>query len=127
MNSAHDDKLSLITVRLLFFDNNFLNRLFQGRYSGPLADLSSPIAEALLPPFAPWRTPFSLMELLGIPAKRLRTPPAFDIRRVSDFDLVIEPFKHYRAHYTSLAELDITKPHPRQGQNLSRECPTFVF
>lgn len=93
--------------KIVFFDNNFIRALLEGKFDAQLGDPNSELCRALEPPFTPWRTPFSFMELIGLnPKKILPRPEAFDSSTVNNFEFIIPAYRHYEAHFASFRELD---------------------
>lgn len=98
-------------LKIILFDTNFVRRLLNDGFQEGLNDPGSELRESLQPPFTPWRTPFSFMELIGINSKKLPTPTEFDPSTVTDGDFLSAAFKHHRAHYDSLSILDQNSLH----------------
>lgn len=96
---------------ILFFDNNFIRALLEGKFATELDDPNSELHRALELPFTPWRTPFSFMELIGLNPKKLPRPEAFDSSTVNDFELIIPAYRHYEAHFATLSRVSRMPPH----------------
>lgn len=92
--------------KVMFFDNNFTNLLLSGRFSTQLELDSSDLKSSITPPFSPWRSPFALMELLGIKAKKLPKPAVFKTNSTKAPDMVEKAYRHFKDHYDKIPELD---------------------
>ena len=93
-------------TRTVFFDNGLLRALLNGNFQGQLEDRDSDLRAALKLPFRPWRTPFSVMEWIGLDSESLPRPIPFDPDSAHATEFITPAYHHYERHYDSVRELD---------------------
>ncbi len=92
--------------RLLFYDTNFFRALLKGDFHDHIVEPNSDLRVAMKLPFALWRTPFAVMEWLGLNSDKLPKPEPFDPASVEGIDFIVAAFHHYETHYATVLELE---------------------
>jgi hypothetical protein len=112
--------------KLLFFDNCFIRRLWEGAFTNALVSRQTDLWKAIEPPFKAFRTPFSFMEWIGIEKKNLKNVPSFVKPWKPGGDWILDAFKHYRSHFDSLEDLNIERITERFSTQRNCVAPIFM-